>query len=156
VHDTLRSMPALLVMTEWWWPALTSVARLSYVSSRMQAGAPRCSSLSHSFTPRSKLAYSPEVLSPQTLRLPRGPPSSRTARVVSGLLSRSGRIFCTNRFLFWFFLWPPYVIGQAIYIFILSYVLLSFCFFLLSSPNLIRRRLDVYHTCTHGVALVRI
>jgi len=31
-------------------------------------------------------------------------------------------------------------------------------FFLLffSSPNLSHRRLDVYYTCTHGVALVRI
>ena len=28
--------------------------------------------------------------------------------------------------------------------------------FLFSSPNLSSRRLDVYHTCTHGVALVRI
>ena len=28
--------------------------------------------------------------------------------------------------------------------------------FLISSPNLSRRRLDVYHTLTHGVALVRI
>jgi len=51
------------------------------------------------------------------------------------------------------YLWPPYVIGQAIYISILSFVLSSF---FLSSPNLGRRRLDVYHTCTHGVALVRI
>ena len=34
----------------------------------------------------------------------------------------------------------------------------SFSFFLgfLSSPNLSRRRLDVYHTSTHGVALERI
>jgi len=39
------------------------------------------------------------------------------------------------------------------YIFILSFVLSSF---FLSSPNLSRRRLDVCHTCTHGVALVRI
>jgi len=31
----------------------------------------------------------------------------------------------------------------------------TFCFFF-SSPNLSRRRLDVYHTSTHGVALVRI
>jgi len=38
------------------------------------------------------------------------------------------------------------------YIFILSFVL-SFFF---SSPNLSRRRLDVCHTSTHGVALVRI
>jgi len=29
-------------------------------------------------------------------------------------------------------------------------------FFLYSSPNLSRRRLDVYHTSTHGVALMRI
>jgi len=29
-------------------------------------------------------------------------------------------------------------------------------FYLFSSPNLSRRRLDVYHTSTHGVALVRI
>jgi len=42
------------------------------------------------------------------------------------------------------------------YIFALSFL----SFFLLlssfSSPNLSRRRLDVYHTSTHGVALVRI
>jgi len=38
------------------------------------------------------------------------------------------------------------------YIFALSFLLLSF----ISSPNLSRRRLDVYHTSTHGVALVQI
>ena len=48
------------------------------------------------------------------------------------------------------------------YIFVLWFLLLSFflSFFLLSfffsSPNLSGRRLDVYHTSTHGVALVRI
>jgi len=42
--------------------------------------------------------------------------------------------------------------GLAVYIFILSFVLLSF----FSSPNLSGRRLDVCHTSTHGVALVRI
>ena len=41
------------------------------------------------------------------------------------------------------------------YIFILSFVLLS-SFFLFSSPNLSRRRLDVCHTSTHSVALVWI
>ena len=41
----------------------------------------------------------------------------------------------------------------ARYIFALWF-LLSFFFF--SSPILSRRRLDVYHTSTHGVALVRI
>jgi len=52
------------------------------------------------------------------------------------------------------FLWSPYVIGQTI--------IFSSCFFFLlllsflSSPNLSGRRLDVYHTLAHGVALVRI
>jgi len=39
------------------------------------------------------------------------------------------------------------------YIFILF---LSFFFLFFSSPNLSGRRLDVYHTLAHGVALVRI
>ena len=52
------------------------------------------------------------------------------------------------------FLWSPYVIGQTLYIFMLWFVLLSSSFF--SLPNLSRRRLDVCHTSTHGVALVRI
>jgi len=42
-------------------------------------------------------------------------------------------------------LWPPYITGQAIYIFILWF--LSFFFF--SSPNLSGQRLDVYHTCVN-------
>ena len=41
------------------------------------------------------------------------------------------------------------------YIFALWFLLSSF-FFLFSSPNLSGRRLDVYHTSTHGVTLVRI
>jgi len=40
------------------------------------------------------------------------------------------------------------------YIFALWFLLSSSSFFLFSSPNLSRRRLDVCHTCTHGVALV--
>jgi len=51
------------------------------------------------------------------------------------------------------FLWPPYGIGQSI-IFLPCGFFLSFLFFF--SPNLSSRRLDVYHTWTHGVALVRI
>ena len=55
------------------------------------------------------------------------------------------------------YLWSPYVIGQTIifsscFFFILLLLLLSF----FSSPNLSGRRLDVYHTLAHGVALVRI
>jgi len=49
-------------------------------------------------------------------------------------------------------LWPPYVIGQAI-IFLPCGFYLSFFF---SSPNLSGRRLDVFRTSTHGMALVRI
>jgi len=42
------------------------------------------------------------------------------------------------------------------YIFTLWFLLLLSSFFFFSSPNLSRRRLDVCHTSTHGVALVRI
>ena len=51
-------------------------------------------------------------------------------------------------------LWSPYVIGQTIIFSSCSFFLLSIFFF--SSPNLSGCRLDVYHTLTHGVALVRI
>jgi len=49
-------------------------------------------------------------------------------------------------------LWPPYVIGQAIIFLPCDFFLSSF----FSSPNLSGRRLDVYHTLKHGVALVQI
>ena len=48
-------------------------------------------------------------------------------------------------------LWPPCVIGQAI----IFYTVVSF-FLFYSSPYLSGHRLDVYHTSTRGVALVRI
>jgi len=51
-------------------------------------------------------------------------------------------------------LWSPYGIGQTIIFLPCGFFFLSFFFF--SSPNLSRRRLDVCHTSTHGVALVRI
>jgi len=50
-------------------------------------------------------------------------------------------------------LWSPYVIGQTIIFLPCDFYLLSSFF---SSPNLGGRRLDVYHTSAHGVALVRI
>jgi len=51
-----------------------------------------------------------------------------------------------------------YHYGRPIYIFavISSFFFLSFFYLLISSPILSRRTLDVYHTSTHGVALVRI
>jgi len=52
-----------------------------------------------------------------------------------------------------FFLWPPYGIRQAI-IFLPCGFSSSILFY--SSPNLSGRRLDVYHTSTHDLALVRI
>jgi len=48
------------------------------------------------------------------------------------------------------FLWSPYPTGQTI-----IFLSCDFFFFLLSflsSPNLSRRRLDVCHTSTHGMA----
>ena len=47
-------------------------------------------------------------------------------------------------------LWPPYEIGKAIIFFAVVSI------FFLSSPILSGWRLDVYHTSTHGVALVWI
>jgi len=41
------------------------------------------------------------------------------------------------------------------YIFILWFLLI-YLFSFFSSPNLSRRRVDVCHTCTHRMALVRI
>jgi len=56
-----------------------------------------------------------------------------------------------------FFLLSPYVIGQTIIFSSRSFFLPSYFYLLFfSSPNLSGRRLDVYHTSTHGVALVRI
>ena len=52
-------------------------------------------------------------------------------------------------------LWPPYEIGQIIIFFPCGFYL-SFFFLLFSLPNLKGRRLHVYHTSIHGVALVRI
>ena len=53
------------------------------------------------------------------------------------------------------YLWSPYVIGRP-YIFssCFFFFLLSSSFF--SSPNLSGRKLDVYHTLAHDVALLRI
>jgi len=50
----------------------------------------------------------------------------------------------------------PYGIGQAIIFSCCGFCLLSIYQSFFSSPNLSGRRLDVYHTSTHGVALVRI
>jgi len=51
------------------------------------------------------------------------------------------------------FLWSPYGIGQTI---IFASCGFFFLLLLFSSPTLSHRRLDVCHTSTHGVALVRI
>jgi len=53
-------------------------------------------------------------------------------------------------------LWPPYVIGQDIILYIIFLpcgLFLSYSSFF-SLPNFSRRRLDVYNTSTHGLALV--
>ena len=53
-------------------------------------------------------------------------------------------------------LWPPCVADADIIFFSCGFCLLSSSFSLFSSPNLSGRGLYVYHTSTHGVALVRI
>jgi len=53
-------------------------------------------------------------------------------------------------------LWPSYVIGQAVIFLPCGFFFCLSIFFFFSSPNLSRRRLDVYYTSTHGVALVQI
>ena len=53
-------------------------------------------------------------------------------------------------------LWPPYGIGQAIIFLPCGFFFCLLSSFFFSVPNLSRRKLDVYHTSTHGVALVRI
>ena len=56
-----------------------------------------------------------------------------------------------------FYLWPPYVIRGPLYFCpVVSFFLLSSFYLFFSSRNLSGRRLDVYHTSRHGVALVRI
>jgi len=56
------------------------------------------------------------------------------------------------------YLWPPYEIGGPLYFCPVVTIFLSIylSIFFISSPNLSGRRLNVYHTSTHGVALVRI
>jgi len=49
------------------------------------------------------------------------------------------------------FLWPPCVADAGIIFLLCGFFLLFY-----SWPNLSGRRLDVYHTSTYGVALVRI
>ena len=60
--------------------------------------------------------------------------------------------FICGTLFFLFLLWSPYVVGQTIISLPCDFYLSSF----FSSPNLSGRRLDVYHTSTHGVALVQI
>ena len=74
---------------------------------------------------------------------------------------RSGRRTDSSDFISGPFLLSISVVMVALWnradhnIFMLWFVLSSF-FLLFSSPNLSRRRLDVCHTSTHGVAIVRI
>ena len=80
-------------------------------------------------------------------------PKKKFFRAVSGLLSKCTRTMNDAVLLHLLNLWSPYGIGRP---YIFSCCGLFFLSFFLSSPNLGRRRLDVCHTSTHGVALVRI
>jgi len=62
--------------------------------------------------------------------------------------------YCTTALLLIsYFYGRPMELGRPLYF---HPVVCSFSFFFFSSPNLSRRRVDVCHTCTHGVALVQI
>jgi len=82
-------------------------------------------------------------------------PWYRLTVVAYSLILTRYLLLCDN-VLFWrlCFLRSPYEIGKAIIFLQCVFFLLSF-FLLFCSPNS-GRRLDVYHTSTHGVALVRI
>ena len=87
-----------------------------------------------------------------TIRLSGELPYTEIEFFMAALRSRCGHYI----FIPWFILlMPPYAIGQAI-IFCACSLFCLLSFFLFSSNNLSRRRLDVYHTFTNGVALVLI
>ena len=54
------------------------------------------------------------------------------------------------------FLWPPCIADVELWTLYFYPVSIYLSIFFFSSPNLSRRRLDVCHTLTHGVALMRI
>jgi len=62
------------------------------------------------------------------------------------------QLLCKLQYDLYSFFWPPCVMGQAIIFVPCVSIFPSF----FSSPNLSGWRLDVYHTSTHSVALVRI
>ena len=83
--------------------------------------------------------------------------TSDSSRTMSASSSR--HTFQSPIFIIETFLRSPYGIGHTIIFLPCGLFFLSSSssfFFIFSSPNLSRHRLDVCHTCTHGVALVRI
>ena len=74
--------------------------------------------------------------------------SSILYRVYEAINTINNALSCPDIYSHFVFLWPPCVADAA--------VIFSSCFFFFSLPNLSGRRLDVYHTSTHGVALVQI
>jgi len=92
----------------------------------------------------------------------RKPANVRKDHILWVIMSKSSNRMCSMLygswcglyiFVLWIvFLWPPYGIGQAIIFLPCDFYLPSSSIF--SSPNLSGRKLDVYHTFTHGVALL--
>jgi len=62
------------------------------------------------------------------------------------IMTATGTLVCLSIHKKFFSLWPPYVRGQTVIFFPCGF------FFFFFSPNLSSRRLDVYHTSSHGVA----
>ena len=93
---------------------------------------------SHTTTSSTPVRVKPQYSNVTTYRAPCMGPGSCSIGPASGLD----------------FLWPPCVADADIIFLPCGFFLYIFLFY--SSPNLSRRRLDVHHTSTHGVALVRI
>ena len=108
--------------------------------------------------PSSAVAYKNNKLFTTKLSFCYAPPLWRFSQFFQIRILKNCHKWCKRlRFSFavTLLLWSPYVIGQTIIFLPCDFYLLSSSSFF-SSPNLGGRRLDVYHTSTHGVALVRI
>ena len=83
--------------------------------------------------------------------------SDDTGSRLTSRTSRPDRFFWASPFyVFSFFIIMVALCNRADHNIFMLFLLSSSFFFFISSPNLSGRRLDVYHTLAHGVALVRI
>ena len=98
-----------------------------------------------------EFGFNSDVPAHRPAALPRD--ECQTIRSIPVRPEQTGWLLCYYCY-FLFLLWPPCVADTCtLYFCPVVSIYLAFFFF---SPNVSGRRLDVYHTSTHGVALVRI